>query len=96
MKRAPTRLIYTILADDRPIVAFEASGREAAGLCKEKWFRAELSALNSNGGPICRTGSKLQTRLAIEEEIASYWQGSKEADDSDGLLFVYLIDLDGA
>ena len=81
MKRAPTRLIYTILADDRPIVAFEASGREAAELCKEKWFRAELSALNSNGGPICRTGSKLQTRLAIEEEIASYWQGSKEADE---------------
>jgi hypothetical protein len=72
MKRAPKGLIYTILADGKPIIALEASGREAAELCKEEWFRAELSALNSNGEPICGTGSKLQARPAIEEEIASY------------------------
>ena len=53
MKRAPTGLVYTILVDGKPIVALEASGREAAELCKEEWFRAELSALNSNGVPIC-------------------------------------------
>ena len=70
----------------KPIVALEASGREVAELCKEEWFRAELSALNSNGEPICGTG----------KEIAKYRQGSKEAEDSDDLLFVYLIDLDGA
>jgi hypothetical protein len=54
-----------------------------------------LSALNSNGEPICGTG-KLQARTTIKEEIAKYQQGSKEAEDSDDLLFVYLIDLDGA
>ena len=55
MKRASAELVYTILVDGKPIVAFEASGREAAELCKEEWFRAELSALNSNGEPICGT-----------------------------------------
>ena len=67
MKRAPKGLVYTILVDGKPIVAFEASGREAAELCKEEWFRAELSALNSSGEPICGTGSKLQARTAIEK-----------------------------
>ena len=94
MKRAPTGLVYTILVDGKPIVAFEASGREAAELCKEEWFRAD--ALNSSGEPICGTGSKLQARTAIEKEMAEYRQGSKEAEDSDDLMFVYLIDLDGA
>jgi len=94
MKRAPKGLVYTILVDGKPIVTLEAS-REAAELCKEECFRAELSALNSNGEPICGTG-KPQARTAIKEEIAKYRQGSKEAEDSDDLLFVYLIDLDGA
>jgi hypothetical protein len=95
MKRAPKGLVYMILVDGKPIVTLEASSREAAELCKEEWFRAGLSALNSNGEPICGTG-KLQARTAIKEEIAKYRQGSKEAEDSDDLLFVYLIDLDGA
>ena len=68
--------------------------RPVAGRLPE-WFRAELSALNSNGEPICGTG-KLQARTAIKKEIAKYRQGSKEDDDSDDILFVYLIDLDGA
>jgi hypothetical protein len=93
MKRASKGLIYTILADGKPIVALEASVREAASVAKEEWFRAEVSALNSNGEPICGTESKLQARPAIEEEIASYRQGSKEAEDSNDLLFVYLVDL---
>jgi hypothetical protein len=64
MKRAPKGLVYTILVDGKPNVTLEASSREAAELCKEEWFRAELSALNSNGEPICGT-RKLQARTAI-------------------------------
>jgi NADPH-dependent 7-cyano-7-deazaguanine reductase QueF-like protein len=78
MKRWSEELIYTILVDGQPVVTLEAKGREAAELCREEWFRAELSALNSNGEPICGTG-KLQARTATKEEIAEYWQGSKEA-----------------
>ena len=61
-------LIYTILVDGKPVVALEAKGREAAELCREEWFRADLCALSSNGEPICGIGSKLQARPAIEEE----------------------------
>ena len=46
MQRAPKGLVYTILVDGKPIVTLEASSQEAAELCKEEWFRAELSALN--------------------------------------------------
>ena len=56
--RAPKGLVYTILADGKPIVVLEASGREAAELCREEWFAptcagwpptAKLSAkLNQN------------------------------------------------
>jgi hypothetical protein len=40
--RAPLGLIYTILVDGRPVVALEATGREAVELCREEWFRTEL------------------------------------------------------
>ena len=53
MKRVLPALIYTILVDGKPIVALEAEGREAAELCREEWFRADLCALSSNGEPIC-------------------------------------------
>ena len=56
MKHEPKGLIYTILAGDKPIVALAANGREAGELCKEKWFRAELSALKSNGEPLSGAG----------------------------------------
>jgi hypothetical protein len=58
------------------VKACHADSREAAEFCKEEWFRAELSALNSNGEPICGTG-KLQARTAIKEEIAKDRQGFK-------------------
>lgn len=96
MKRVLPALIYTILVDGKPIVALEAKGREAAELCREEWFRADLCALSSNGEPICGIGSKLQARPAIEEERIRYQEASKEAEVSDEILFVYLVELDGA
>lgn len=96
MKRVLPALIYTILVDGKPIVALEAKGREAAELCREEWFRADLCALSSNGEPICGIGSKLQAMPAIEEERIRYQEPSKEAEVSDEILFVYLVELDGA
>ena len=96
MKRVLPALIYTILVDGKPIVALEAKGREAAELCREEWFRADLCALSSNGEPICGIGSKLQARPASEEERIRYQEASKEAEVSDEILFVYLVELDGA
>ena len=53
MMRAPKGLVYTILADGKPIVVLEASGQEAAELCREEWFRADLCRLASNGEALC-------------------------------------------
>ena len=94
MNREPKALIYTILAGDRPIVALEASGREAGELCKEEWFRDELSALKSNGEPLYGTGTKLRARPAVEQELVKYDEASKKAQGTDEILFVYLVDID--
>jgi hypothetical protein len=96
MKPTSAALIYTILVDGKPVVALEARGREAAELCREEWFRSDLCALSSNGEAVCGIGSKLQARRAIEEERISYQEASKEAAASDEILFVYLVELDGA
>jgi hypothetical protein len=39
MKRAPKGLIYTILAGDKPVVALEANGREAASFVRKIGFK---------------------------------------------------------
>ena len=96
MMRAPKGLVYTILADAKPIVVLEASGREAAELCREEWFRADLCRLTSNGEPLCKIESKLQARPSAEDERVKYLEGSNEAKESDDILLVYLVDLDGA
>jgi hypothetical protein len=95
MKQSSQGLIYTILVDGKPVVTLEAKGHEAAELCKEEWFRAELRALSSNGEQLLKTGSKLQARPAVEEERVRHQQGSKATEASNDLLFVYLVDLDG-
>ena len=94
--RAPKGLLYTILADGKPIVVLEASGREAAELCREEWLRADLCRLTSNGEPLCKIKSKLQARPSAEDERVEYLEGSNEAKESDDILLVYLVDLDGA
>jgi hypothetical protein len=94
MKHEPRGLIYTILAGDKPIVALEVRRREAGELCKEEWFRAELSALKSKGEPLFVAGIKLRARPAVEEELVKYEEASKNAQDTDEILFVYLVELD--
>ena len=94
MKRKPQAIIYTILADDKPVAALEASGTEARELLKERWFLQELSALKVDGEPICETGTRLRARPATEDEWAIYDQECKTAEPEEETLFVYLVDLD--
>ena len=95
MKAKSQALIYTILADDKPVAALEASGPEARELIREQWFLHELSALKVDGEPIYKAGTtRLRARPATEDEWAIYDQESKTADDADEVLFVYLVDLD--
>ena len=95
MKHDPKGLIYTILAGDKPIVALAANGREAGELCREEWFRTELSALKSKGEPLYGTGVRLRARPAVDNELVRYQELSDKAKASDEVLFVYLVDIDG-
>ena len=94
MKRKPKELIYTILAGEKPIVALEASGREAGELCKEEWFRNELSELRSKGEALYQKGIRLRARPAVENELVRYQELTGEAEASEDIQFVYLVDID--
>ena len=94
MKPKPLKIIYTILADDQPVAAIEATGIEARELLREQWFLTELSELKVDGAPIYNPATRLRVRPATEDEWAIYDQECKEADDADEVLFVYLVDLD--
>ena len=94
MKHKPTTLIYTILADDKPVAAIEASGSEARELLEAEWFLQELSTLKVDGEPIYKPLTRLRVRPATEDEWAIYDQEREAAEDADEILFVYLIDLD--
>jgi hypothetical protein len=94
MKPKPQQLIYTILSDDEPIAALEATGKEARELCKAGWFLDELSLLKSNGIPLYGPGIRLRARPATEDEWLRFDAGAKEAGESEDMLFVYLVELD--
>jgi hypothetical protein len=94
MKPKPQSLIYTILADDKPVAALESSGLEARELLKERWFLQELTALKVDGEPIYKPGTRLRARPATEEEWAVYDRETKTAEPGEEILFVYLLDLD--
>ena len=94
MKPKPQSLIYTILADDKPVAALESSGSEARELLKERWFLQELTALKVDGEPIYKPGTRLRARPATEEEWTIYDQEAKTAEPGEEILFVKLVDLD--
>ena len=87
-------MIYTILADERPVAALEATAAEARELLKETWFANELAALKVSGQPLFKLGTRLRARPATEEEWIIYDQECRDADETEEIEFVYLISLD--
>ena len=94
MEAKSQALIYTILIDDKPTVAIAARGSERRQLCREEWFLEELSVLKLNGEPLFRPGMRLRARPSTEDEWVRYNKACSAADDTEDILFVYLIDLD--
>jgi hypothetical protein len=95
MKRKLDQIIYTILIDDVPIVAVEASRPEARELCKEKWFLTELSALKTEGDSLYKHGCRLRFRPATEGERTTYDQECRvDNADTKDIPLVYLVQLD--
>jgi hypothetical protein len=88
--------VFAMDIDGKPTFAFEAKNlREASELCKEVWLRADLSALTSNGIPLCTAVAKMTVRRATESEMQVYRDADREAQASDDLLLAYLVELDG-
>ena len=85
---------FALCVNDRPILAFAATGwREARELCKEPWLKEDLQALRSEGVPLCDAESVLSIRQATVEEDAAYKEGSSAA-EADELPLAYLVALE--
>src|SRR5215831_905110 len=88
--------IFTIDVDDRPTVTFAVQNlREARELCHEHWLKEDLAEAKSGGVPLWDGKAKLRARLSLPEEIVLFVQAKNNGQPSDGLMFVYLVELDG-
>ena len=88
--------IFTIDVDDRPTMTFEAQNlREARELCHEHWLKEDLAEARSNGVPLWDGKAKLRARRALPYETALFSEARDNGQPSDGLMFVYLVELDG-
>ncbi|WP_018460474.1 hypothetical protein [Bradyrhizobium sp. WSM4349] len=86
--------VFAMEVEGKAILAFEAKNfREAFELCKEDWVRDDLTAITSNGLPLCSSTAKLTVRRADEAEIVIYRNAALQAQTED-LVLAYLVDLD--
>jgi hypothetical protein len=88
--------IFTIEIGDRPTLTFEAQNqREAQELCHEQWLKDDLAEDKSHGAPLWDRKAKLRARMALPDESALLAQAKNDGQPSDGLMLVYLVELDG-
>ena len=87
--------VFTLEADGRPILAFEASGtREAQQLCQESWLLNDLSILTSSGARLRTAKSKLSVRLASTDEATIFRLVADATIPSADMVLAYLVELD--
>jgi len=87
--------IFTIEIGGKPTVTFEAKSlREASEICNAPWLREDFASAHSNGAPLWDGKAQLRVRMGYEGEIATFGAASKDAQPSDGMLLVYLVELD--
>ena len=92
--------IFTIEIGDTPTLTFEAKNlREAHELCHEQWLKDDLAEAKSDGASLWDGKAKLRARMALPDESAVFAEAKNEAKNnsqpSDGLMLVYLVELDG-
>ncbi len=69
--------------------------REARELCHEQWLKGDLTEAKSDGVPVWDGKAKLRARVAVPDEIALFAEAKNNGGPSDGLMLVYLVELDG-
>ena len=78
------------------MLVFEAKNlREAHELCHEQWLKGDLTEAKSNGVPLWDGKATLRARMASPNESAMFAEAKKGGEPSDGLMLVYLVELDG-
>jgi hypothetical protein len=88
--------IFTLEINGRPTLVFEAVGpAEASEICSDADLMSDLSALTSDGIPICAENATLAPRLAMQEEIAAFRHAVERAPASDEPTMAFLIKIDG-
>jgi hypothetical protein len=88
--------IFTIEIGGRPTLTFEAQNLgEAHELCHEQWLKDDLAEAKSDGVPLWDGKAKLRARIALPEESVLFAEAKNNGQPSDGLMLVYLVELDG-
>ena len=88
--------IFTIEIGDTPTLTFEVQNlREAHELCHEQWLKDDLAEAKSDGVPLWDGKAMLRARIALPDEIAVFAEARNSGQPSDGMMLVYLIELDG-
>ena len=88
--------IFTIVIDGKPILVFEAKNlREASELCHEQWLKSDLAEAESEGLPLWDGKAELRARIALPDESALFAETRNNGQPSDGIVLVYLVELDG-
>jgi hypothetical protein len=87
--------IFTIEIGDTPTLVFEAKNlRQAHELCHEQWLQADLAEAKAGGVALWDGKARLRARLALPDEIALFAEAKNSGDPSDGLMLVYLVEMD--
>ena len=88
--------VFTIEIGGRPTLTFEAQNlREAHELCHEEWLKGYLAEAKSDGAPLWDGKAKLRARIALPDESALFAEANNSGQPSDGIMLVYLVELDG-
>ena len=88
--------VFTIEIGGTPTLTFEAQNlREAHELCHEQWLKDDLAEAKSDGVPLWDGKAKLRARIALPEESVLFAEAKNNGQPSDGLMLVYLVELDG-
>ncbi len=88
--------IFTIEIGGTPTLSFEAQClREAQELCREQWLKDDLAEAKSNHVPLWDGKAPLRARIALPGESAVFAEAKNNGHPSDGMMLVYLVELDG-
>jgi hypothetical protein len=88
--------VFTIEIGGAPTLTFEAQNlREAHELCHEEWLKGDLVEAKSDDVPLWDGKAKLRARIALPDERALFTEAkNNNGQPSDGLMLVYLVELD--